>query len=139
MATIENQEQLTRIFGRWPSFHDAEIHRMVLDRDGPDSPTIELSIHTWRMTADTDARGYYVLKDHTMVTLRFTRVELVELSGFNGQNSLFDLQISDIEPEQNDGRRCRVAMSSSYGLGGLFDCERIIVASVAPYDVPQRR
>jgi hypothetical protein len=130
MATIENKEQLTQIFGRWPSIHDTEIHRVILDRDGADAPTLELAIHVWRPTSETDATGHYLLRDHTLVTLRFTRVEVDELSGFNGQNVLSGLKISDIDPTANEGRRCRVEMSSSYGLGGLFDCERIIVAGV---------
>lgn len=133
MATIENQERVTRIFGRWPAFHDMEIHRVVMDRDAPDSPVLELTIHIWRPTPETDAKGRYILKDHSLLTLRFTRVEVDQLSGFNTQNVLFDLKVSDIDPAKNEGRRCRVELSSSYGLGGLFDCDRIIVADIVPF------
>ena len=117
MTTIENQEEVTSIFGSWPSFHDAEIHRLVMERDGADGPSLELAIHLAR----------------SLVNLRFTRIAGDGVSGFNEQNAIFHLEISDLSPEENEGRRFRVSISSSYGLGGLFDCERIIVTGVRPF------
>ena len=29
---IEDHHLVTNVFGRWPSFHDAEVHRVVLHR-----------------------------------------------------------------------------------------------------------
>lgn len=62
MPTIENQELVTEIFGEWPSFHDAEVVSLRLDRQGEgggeDGPTLDAAIHVWRTTEEVDPRGY---------------------------------------------------------------------------------
>jgi hypothetical protein len=35
---VENAEILTGIFGRWPSFHDAEVLSLYLDRQARMAP-----------------------------------------------------------------------------------------------------
>src|SRR5579871_2051209 len=73
MAGIENQEALTRIFGDWPSFHDAEVLSLVLGRHGIEDrpgPTLEARIHVFQMTGEVDERGYFRLGNHTLVVLR---------------------------------------------------------------------
>ena len=72
MPTIDNQELVTRIFGRWPSFHDAEVLSVRLDRGvngEADEPSLEAAIHVFQMTAEIDSRGYYVRKNNTVVTV----------------------------------------------------------------------
>jgi Immunity protein 50 len=132
-VSFENSATIESIFGRWPSFHDAEVLRVVLDRSGDEGPTLEAAIHVFEMTSDVDPRGYYVLKNHTEVTLRFTDVVLTRLQWFNNQNVLSSLEISDIDPNQHDGKRFRVELPSSYGLEAEFDCKRAIVVEVRPY------
>jgi len=134
MPPIEHIEKLTQIFGEWPSFHDAEIIRLTLDRSGPDGPTLDMQIHVFARTTEVDAAGYYVRKNHTLVTLRFTEVAIGELHSFNAQNALFDLKISTLEPGQHEGRGILVEMSSSYGLGGTFECARAIVSEAVAYN-----
>jgi Immunity protein 50 len=134
MTPLEHAEQLTRIFGEWPSFHDAEVIRLTLDRSGPDGPTLEAQIHVFAMTSEVDATGHYVLKNHTLVTLRFTEVAIERLRWFNNQNVLSDLIFSDLDPAVHDGRRFRVELPSSYGLEGTFECKRAIVSEVKAYD-----
>jgi hypothetical protein len=131
---VENAALLESIFGRWPSFHDAEVLRVVLDRSGDDGPTLEATIHVFEMTSDVDAKGFYVLKNHTEVTLRFTSVGLKRLQWFNHQNVLSSFEISEIDSTQHDGRRLHVEMPSSYGLEADFACKRAIVASVRPFE-----
>jgi immunity protein 50 of polymorphic toxin system len=70
-VSFENSALLESIFGRWPSFHDAEVLRVVLDRSGDEGPTLEAAIHVFEMTPDVDPKGYYVLKNHTEVTSAF--------------------------------------------------------------------
>ena len=65
LVTFENSSALESIFGRWPSFHDAEMLRVVLDRSGDEGPTLEAVIRVFEMTSDVDPKGYYVLKNHT--------------------------------------------------------------------------
>ncbi len=134
MPTIEDSDKVTRIFGEWPSFHDAEVVRLVLDRSGPEGPTLEAQIHVFAATSEVDATGHYVLKNHTLVTLRFTEVALENLQWFNKQNVLFELAIVDIDPDAHEGRRLRVEFPSSYGLAAVFECKRAIVSDVKARD-----
>ena len=133
IPAIEHAEKLTHIFGEWPSFHDAEVIRLTLDRSGSDGPTLETDIHVFAMSPEVDSKGHYVRKNHTLVTLRFTEVVTEEFTGFNEQNALFDLRISEVDPATHDGRGLRVEISSSYGLAGTFVCKQAIVSEVKAY------
>jgi hypothetical protein len=133
MANIENEKSLTDIFGRFPSFHDAEIVSIFLEREGEGSPYLEAKIHLFESTNEVDSKGFYVLKNHTLVTFRFTCISLEYLKWFNHQNVLSHLDISEIEPEENDGCGFEVSMPSSYGCEALFKCRKILVAKVEPF------
>ncbi|MFL5955028.1 MAG: hypothetical protein ACJ76I_13440, partial [Gaiellaceae bacterium] len=58
-------------------YHDAEILRVYLDREGP--------------TVDIDLELIAQLPEARVVRLRFSDISEVELGDFNGQNVLFDL------------------------------------------------
>jgi len=135
MLSIQNEEALLRIFGKWPSFHDAEILFILLDRAGEGGPSLTAKIHLWEMTSEVDAKGYYVLKNHTLATLRFGRILLDSLNGFNNQNVLWELEISDIDPstEENNGRRYEVFMPTSHGCEASFKCQSITVIGAEPH------
>ena len=135
---IENAELVTGIFGRWPSFHDAEVVRVTLDRSGPDGPTLEAQIHVFGLSGEVDPKGHYVLENHTLVTLQFRGVVLDRLEDFNHQNVLGELEMTALDPSENDGCRIAVQMHSSFGLEGSFRCQRCAVASVRPFDPPPR-
>jgi len=134
LAWSASASLLTSVFGRWPSFHDAEVIRVSLDRTGSEGPILDAVIHVFEMTSDVDPKGYYILKHHTEVSLRFTEVVLSRCQWFNHQNVLSSLEVDEIDPSGNDGRRFRVAMPSSYGLEAEFDCKRAIVSRVRPFE-----
>jgi hypothetical protein len=129
----EQASNLESIFGRWPSFHDAEVLRLSLDRSGEEGPTLDVVIHVFEMTTEIDAKGFYVLKNHTEVTFRFTHVVLSRLQWFNRQNVLSSLEVEELDPTAHEGRRFRVDMPSSYGLEAEFECQRAIVLNVQPF------
>ena len=54
--------------------------------------------------------------------LRFSDVSEVELGDFNHQNVLFDL-LAEPRPDNRLG----IALQSSYGLGGSFECSGVEV------------
>jgi len=122
-----------RIFGEWPSFHDAEVVGLSLDREGAEGPSLDLRIHVFETTAEVDSEGVFVQKNHALVTLRFLGVELEHLGGFNEQNVLFDLHITPLDPDEHEGRCIAVRLETSYGLGGEFQCSSCVVADVRPY------
>lgn len=129
---ITGADRLTDRFGGWPSFHDAEVLRLVLDRHGANGPIAEMLVHTWLMTDNVDAQGHYVLEKHTLVRFLFEQVTSIEVAGFNHQNVLFGLDFSE---ETVEGERAfRVTLDPSYGLGGSLVCGLVVVADVTPCD-----
>ena len=127
---IENADLLESIFGRWPSFHDAEIHSVVITRDCDSGPQMDVAIHHWQMTKELDAKGYYVLKNHTFTNLRFYTISDLQLAEFNSQNVLFEIEIAPNIPES----QFSVSMPSSIGCEMSFNCKRIRVMSASPCD-----
>jgi hypothetical protein len=128
---IENAELVESIFGGWPSFHDAEIHSILLTRDCDTGSQLDLTIHHWEMTSEVDSHGYYVLRHHTLTTLRFCGVSDLYLAGFNHQNVLWELEISELEPGSE--LRFSISMPTSYGCEASFKCREIRVMSAVPY------
>jgi hypothetical protein len=131
---VENAALLTRVFGEWPSFHDAEVLTMHLDRAGADGPVLEACVHVFRMTREVDARGRYALTHHTKVTLRFINILLRQLHGFNDQNSLSGLDIEEVGPAESHGRRFSVYFGSNSGVEADLLCDRIVIQAAEPFD-----
>ena len=150
MSGFENAERLTSVFGRWPSFHDAEILRVVLDRAGEGGPSLAVDVHVFEMTSTVDARGYYVSKNHHVARLEFCKISLDDLAEFMNQNVIFELVVSAIDPATNEGRRFHVSCGSSIGchfeldcarsIGCHFelDCARMVVDDVRPFTPSSR-
>jgi hypothetical protein len=132
-SDVINADLLIRIFGDWPSFHDAEILSIHLDR-GRGKPSLEAVFHLHRMTKDVDEKGYFILKDHTLAKVRFENIILKELKWFNHQNSIDGL---DVGTPGNE-RRFAVEFPSNWGCDAHFECDQIEVLSVETYK-PERR
>lgn len=130
---IENVEIVTDVFGGWPSYHDAEIVRLTLDRSGPEGPRLEALIYVFLMTTDVDKDGFYILKHKSLVTLEFTEVAVEKIECFNQQNVISAIVIVDIDPAKNDGRRFEIEFGASYGCEATFQAKRIIVRDLIPY------
>jgi hypothetical protein len=143
---IENAEAVTRIFGRWPSFHDAEVVTLALDRRGERAPILTAQIHVWQTSGESDADGYYVRVDSTLVTLRFEEAVVQSLHGFNAQNVLSELRLErvrggDIETilrealfQTNDEWEwLRVHFNGIYGCDATLVCRSARVVSAEPY------
>jgi hypothetical protein len=132
---IAGAEKLIAVFGRWPTFHDAEVVRLGLDRRSPTGecePTIDAVVHTWEMTNKIDAAGHYGMRNHVLVHLRFFGIDELQLNGFNGQNALFALTASAVEGREADGLHCQINFNPSFGVGMLFLCRAIEVVAVTP-------
>ena len=133
MDGIKNKERLIDIFGRWPSFHDAEILSIYLDRNGEGGPFLDAKIHLFEMTKQVDDRGVFVLKHHTLVTFRFAQVMMGEVKWFNHQNVIAYMSIDEVESGQNDGCSFNVSIESSYGCEASFRCGDVIITNVEPF------
>jgi hypothetical protein len=130
---ILGAETLIAVFGYWPSFHDAEVIWINLDRRPSENgfgPMLEAMIHTFEITSEVGADGCYVLRHHVLVHLRFHDVVELQLEGFNHQNVLYGLGISDLTERQLETIRFGVEFESSYGVDASFQCRAIEVVSV---------
>ena len=134
MRAIHGEEKLKAIYGARPTFHDGEVWSLAYERV-PNGFSLIAVIHAFQMTSEVDSRGYCVLKNHTKVRIRFDRCSDVALDGFNHQNVLFGLDIT--EPEQaTPDSSFHVRFDTSYGLAGSLTCKDILVEDVQPWMPP---
>jgi hypothetical protein len=134
MPKIINGEKLEARFGRWPSFHDAEVQALRLDsgQRSESTPKLELDVHVFAVAPSSQGTAYS-FELHTLVTMEFADLEDLELCGFQHQNVLFDLVISDLGPDIAEGTAVQVELPTSFGLGGRFRCRQIAVLAVEPF------
>lgn len=134
MSEIREAARLIQIFGRWPSFHDAEVLRVRLDHDAEFGAALEADMHLFEMTSDVDERGNFVLRNHTLATLRFDGLAALDLRWFDRQNVIADLSIEEIAEPEEPGQVWHVELASSVGMEASFDCAAITVTTARPFD-----
>jgi len=134
-VNIPGADHVTKVFGRWPSFHDAEVVRFLLERAEPygAGPSILADIHAFERTAQVGGDGVYVPTRHTLISFRFGGVEQVKLDGFNNQNVLWDLTITDIRDRQIEGVRYEIHFASTFGMGAQFLSREATIEAVRPW------
>ena len=136
-AKIENAHLLTDRFGRWPSFHDSEVIRACFEREGADAPYMECDIYLFASTGEVDSKGYYILCDHTLATLRFCDIDLAGFEDWNNQNVLFDLKIGELKhdgTDENEGYKFEVELAGVYGCSTYLQCNAVKVIKVEEYE-----
>lgn len=133
---IKQSNLLTDIFGRWPSFHDAEVISIELFRNpnGVSEPNLRANIHVFEMTPEVDERGYYVLKNHMLVTFLFCGIDENKVDGFNQQNVLWELAIVDISSRQLEQLRFEIHFASSFGVEAEFRCRSVEIEAVVCFN-----
>ena len=90
-SSISHSERVVSHFGYWPTFHDAEVLWIRLDRQSSDlggPPTLDAALYAFEMTDRVDVSGHYVLQKHALVQFRFSGVVESTIDGFNHQNAL---------------------------------------------------
>ncbi len=131
---VKGAEKLTAIFGRWPSFHDAEVTSIRFERGCPpaEGPVAYVSIHLFEAYRDAGTKVKY--GNHTVATLRFDTVVDVSLRGFNGQNGILDLTLERGRPKSSEivwqGPAYRVRFQRSFGVGLSFVCQSIEIHAI---------
>ena len=134
-TAIEGSEKLISIFGRWPSFHDAEIIELQLWRGdvNPDKePVLTLKMHCFEITKEVNAEGYFVRRNHTLSTFKFHNVDDLKMQGFNHQNAIFGLSIDRLERSQAPSPYFTVELEPAYGIEASFTCLRVEVSEAIP-------
>lgn len=133
---IDGHERVLEAFGRWPSFHDGEIHRVVLDRmtrnpAGGYVPCLELFLRGWIMTSEVTPEGYYKTENDSVVHFVFAEVSELELDGLNHQNVISGLNLEFVGEGAN--RKLKVDLEHCYGLSGTFHARQAKVIGVEPF------
>lgn len=118
LKSITGAQELYDWFGFWPSFHDAEVIELHLNRRAPSC----LAIHTWEMTNRLDSKGYYELEKHVVVEFTFEDISALSLEGFGQQNVIFGLAIEKTEAG------FRLTLDPCYGLSGSIAAERMSIS-----------
>jgi len=123
LNAIEGAQQLHDWFGYWPTFHDAEIISLHLNRKNPSV----LKIHTWEMTSEVDEAGHYVMAKDVVVDFMIDisgADDSLELYGFSHQNVIFGLAISKGDSAY------KLDIDPCFGLGGEIRADNISIRLV---------
>ncbi len=135
---IEGAEKLIAVFGYWPSFHDAEVLWLRMDRrpvrEDVYLPTLEMMVHAFEMTSEIGPDGAYVLRHHVLVHLRFLMVDLVKFADFNHQNALYGIYFNNVCEKQLENVDFEITLEGAWGLEGSFICKAVEVVDVTPCD-----
>ena len=134
-SKIQNSHLLTDIFGRWPSFHDAEVLSITLDRGEKNNfePSLTAAIYVFEMTSQVDNEGRYVLRNHTLVRFRFYKIVNLSLTDFNQQNVLQHLDIEHLSDRERDKVKFKITFSGIFGVKAEFHCDSVSIESVEPH------
>lgn len=115
LETVTGARELCDWFGYWPDFHDAEVIQFRFDLSGPCS----LVAHTWEMTNQVDAKGYYELIKHVVVEFTMEEVSSLNLHDPWNHSVLLDLGLNKTETG------FRLSFSAAYGLTGTIDAKEL--------------
>jgi len=124
---IVNSEKACSIFGKWSTFHDAEVLTVVLDRGTPPQLKTTMVIRVWTFKVhrgETDSKGYGKTTNHSVVRFRFDEPDELVIEGFNHQNVLFDITFKLID------NVVHVTFEGIYGVHATFRCQRVTVEAV---------
>lgn len=130
--TIPGGPALLAWFGEVPTFHDAEIISLSLNRQGRS----ELKIHGWITTDKVDPNGYVMLDKHAVVTFSLEDVMDLQLDSFSPQNVINALVLGQAkdrgrsayygtpaEPDDID-----IELLPCYGLDGFIRAKKVEIS-----------
>jgi hypothetical protein len=138
---ILGSELVTKKFGYWPSFHDAEVIDLHLWRGNVDPerskyqfPVLILDLHHWELTSEVNDKGFLVVKHVTKSKLEFRDVSGFSMNGFNQQNAIFGLSIQRLQDEAGGAKHFKVEIEPDFGMAASFTCCAIEVKESVPSD-----
>lgn len=131
-SEVSGGKALLEWFGEEPSFHDAEILCVVLNRSG----TSMLQVHGWRMTSEITPDGYFVLDRHAVVTFHLTGITDLVLDGFSAQNVVSGVVLrraaergrSAYLPASASSDDFEIELMPCYGLDGFIRAREVSIS-----------
>ena len=130
-SQIKGAELVVQRFGDWPSFHDAEIIWLRLDRQGP---TFEFMLHAFEATNEINNQGQYALTNHSLIHFRCDQMSEISIEGFNHQNVIFEIEIENIRQEGCENDDLMLTINPSFGVAAIVNASVIEVVSIVPCD-----
>jgi hypothetical protein len=130
---IEDSHKLIEAIGEWPSFDDAELISLFLDRTDGSPHKPESNSPTLTMVVRLAETGYHLTE------IRFNNVLNLGLEGFSYQNSIQEI-VFDQLPERVDSRGSFTPAGISAeiiahtGLRGRFEFKSGVVLSIIACD-----
>jgi hypothetical protein len=130
---IKDSHKLIDPIGEWPSFDDAELIRLTLDRPAGLPWNAESNSPTLTMTLRLAETGYYLAE------IRFNDIRHIELTEFRHQNEFQEIVFDRIqESVDSQGSFSPAGISAEIiahcGLRGRFEFQSGVVLSVVPCD-----
>ena len=113
-------------YGYWPSFHDANVSEYRTP--SLDDPSLGFTLHTWEMTKEVDAKGYFILHKHALVKFHFDGLTDVQMDAFGTGNILFGMNLI----KANQAADFSVELNSIMAMPGSFNARNGVVVSVIP-------
>lgn len=126
LTYILNHKAVVDFFGHWPSFHDAKVSTYEAAR--PETQSLGFTLHTWQMTDEVNAKGFFVLRDYALVSFRFDDIHDVKMDAFKAGNILFGLEFV----LSSDLSSFRVELDSVMDMSGSFSARSGEVVSIIP-------
>jgi NADH:ubiquinone oxidoreductase subunit E len=117
LQSIPGISEVMERFGYWPSFHDAEIISLLLDRE---SDSV-LKVHTFETLREVNDHGQYRTAKHSVVCFVMSDIQALHLDDFNAQNVIFGLGLSKV------GDVFTVTLDCCYGLCGSISAKSLRV------------
>jgi hypothetical protein len=121
---VPGAEELVRWFGYWPSFHDAEVIRISLNREG----ISRLEVRTVETNGELDANGHFANVREAVVCFELESIGALDLHDFNHQNVVFGIGLKKLR------QGYELTLQPCYGVAGAIVAETVRVSyePVAP-------
>jgi Immunity protein 50 len=129
LAFIEGANKLIDLYGYWPSFHDAEVETITIEREGL---TVTIIFTTDDLVEkDGERQGNQLAK----VTVRWYEVADLALraADWSEENWVWDLSLTA------DEKGIRTELLPNDGIGGSILARRMEVLEVQPVEALPRR
>ncbi|MDR0674082.1 MAG: immunity 50 family protein [Zoogloeaceae bacterium] len=134
---IEGFERVVAHFGMWPSFHDAEVLKLSVERTRVATAllsVLDLRLRGWVMTSEVTEQGFYKLRGDAVFHFQFEGITNLRVAGFNNQNVLSTLNLELIDDPNNQYRKIlQVELERCYAFEASFTAQKAQVLGITPY------
>lgn len=123
---IKNSNLLNKHFGYWPSFHDCEIKKIILDSE---KDLVNLEIYSFTIENSLKLNGEYKKLNECIIKFILRGIKELSLKDFSDQNVIDEFIIE----KHLDG--VKMIIESSNGLEGDIKCEIIEIEEIQPLPI----